>query len=364
MRAAARRCLICKGECVVAQKPTIRDVAAHAGVSTTTVSHVLNDTANTRITEGTRVRVRAAAIELGYAPSRLARGLRLQRSQTLGLLSDEIATTPYAGRIILGAQDAASERGWVLVLMTSGNDPAVERREIEVLRQQQVDGILYATMYHRHVTPPAQLTAGPLVLVDARSDDPTIPAVVPDETEGGYAAGMELIRQGHRDVGFINSRDDIPAAHGRLTGFRAALEEAGLPYQPEWMIVEASDTPGGYRAARQLLDKPHRPTALFCFNDRMAMGAYRAAAEAGLTIPTDLSIISFDNQELIAEGLHPGLTTMALPHYEMGAWAVRTMIDMINTGRPAPPPPDGWPVRLSCPIMRRQSVAHRPLSTP
>jgi LacI family transcriptional regulator len=344
----------------MADKATIRDVAARAGVSVTTVSHVLNRTANTRISDETRQRVREAATDLGYAPSRLARGLRLQRSQTLGLLSDEIATTPYAGRIILGAQEAASAHGWVLMLLITGNDPEVERREIQALLQHQVDGVLYATMYHRRVQVPAQLSGLPVVLLDACCDDPSIPAVVPDEAEGGYCATRELIAYGHRDIGFLTNRDDIPATHGRLAGYRNALNEAGLPYRPEYIIVEASDTAGGHRAALRLLRRSDRPTAVFCFNDRMAMGAYRAAAELGLAIPHDLSVISYDNQELIAEGLHPGLTTMALPHYEMGAWALNTMVELLGKPRRGGPPAATWPVLMRCPIVRRQSVAAPP----
>ena len=342
----------------MANKPTIREVALRAGVSVTTVSHVLNRVPSARIGDATRQRVEAAATALGYAPSRLAQGLRLQRSRTLGLLGDEIATTPHAGRIILGAQEAASAHGWVLMLMTTGNRPEVEGREIQALLQHQVEGVLYATMYHRHVRVPAQLAHVPVVLLDAACDDPAIPAVVPDEVAGAHAATHELISHGHRSIGFLTNRDDIPATHGRLAGYHDALAEAGLPDQPDLVIVEASDTPGGYRAARRLLERADRPTALFCFNDRMAMGAYRAAAELGLRIPADLSVIGYDNQELIADGLYPGLTTMALPHYDMGAWAVTTIIEMIGKTSRATPGP--WPVKMPCPLVRRQSIGPPP----
>lgn len=341
-------------------KATIRDVAARAGVSATTVSHVLNKVPSARISEETRQRVRQAAAALGYAPSRIAQGLRLQRSQTLGLLGDEIATTPYAGRIILGAQEAASAHGWVLMLMNTGNDPEVERRELRALLQHQVDGVVYATMYHRQVRLPPELAGVPVVLLDARCDDPTIPAVVPDEADGGYRAVRELITYGHRVIGFLTNRDDIPATRGRLLGYRNAFTEAGLAYRPDLVVPEHSDTAGGYRAALALLGRAERPTALFCFNDRMAMGAYRAAAELGLAIPTDLSVISYDNQELIADGLHPGLTTMALPHYEMGTWAVNTMIELLTAPDAADARPARWPVLMPCPIVRRQSVAPPP----
>ncbi|GGM06275.1 LacI family DNA-binding transcriptional regulator [Dactylosporangium sucinum] len=338
----------------MARKVTIRDVAAEAGVSVTTVSHVLNRFSGARVSDETRERVETAARRLGYAANGLARGLRLQRSQTLGLLGDEIATTPYAGRIILGAQETASARGWLLILLTTGNDPQVEEREIRALAQHRVDGVLYATMYHRRVEVPAQLRSMPLVLLDAASDDPTIPSVVPDEFGGGHAAVRHLVEHGHRRIGFVTNVDDIPATHLRLEGYRAALREAGIDHRPDLVVAETTDARGGYRAATALLDRPDRPTALFCFNDRLAMGAYRAAAELGLRIPDDLSIVGFDNQELIAEGLYPGLTTVALPHYEMGAWAVSTMIALVE-GDAAPG--EVPPVTMPCPLIERGSVA-------
>ena len=335
---------------------TIKDVAAEAGVSVTTVSHVLNRVAGTRVSEETRERVEQAAGRLGYLPNSLARGLRTQRSQTLALVSDQIATTPYAGRIILGAQEAASAQGWLLMLLHTGNEPEVEQREIRALAQHQVDGVLYATMYHRKAQVPGELHPMPVVLLDASSDDPTIPSVVPDEVAGGRAAVEELVSHGHRRIGFLTNVDDIPATHGLLAGYREVLDEAGIRFDPDLVLADTSDTPGGYRTARALLERPDRPTGLFCFNDRMAMGAYRAAAELGLRIPADLSIVGFDNQELIAEGLHPGLTTVALPHYEMGAWAVKTMITLLERrGNSRRRRADH--VLMPCPLVRRDSVA-------
>ncbi|WP_426504572.1 LacI family DNA-binding transcriptional regulator [Dactylosporangium sp. McL0621] len=340
---------------------SIRDVATEAGVSITTVSHALNNTSGARINDATRERIVAAAARLGYAPNKLAQGLRLQRTQVLALLSDEIATTPHAGRIILGAQEAASAHGWVVLLLNTGGDPALEDRAINAIFQYQIDGVLYATMYHRQVTVPDQLSGLPVVLLDASSADPAYPSVVPDEVGGGRDAVHELIAAGHRRIGFATNIDDIPATHGRHTGYRQALADAGITAQPDLIVVEESDTPGGYRAALELLRRPDRPTGIFCFNDRMAMGAYRAAHELGLRIPDDLSVVGFDNQELIAEGLFPGLTTVALPHYEMGAWAVQTMIQMLNDPGPSKPPRDrAAQATMPCPVVRRDSVAPPP----
>jgi LacI family transcriptional regulator len=343
-------------------RANIHDIAARAGVSVTTVSLVLNQVEGARIGAEARRRVEEAAAALGYAPNGLARGLRRQRSETLALLSDEIATTPYAGKIILGAQEAASRHGWVLMVMTTGGDADVEQREIKTLLQHRVDGVLYATMYHRRVEVPAALNGVPVVLLDAVSDRPDLPSVVPDEVAGGREATAELIRAGHRRIGFATNVDEIPATHGRLQGYRQALEEAKIGYQPALVHAEVSDTEGGHRAALALLAPADRPTALFCFNDRMAMGAYRAAQQLGLRIPADLSIIGFDDQEIISVGLHPGLTTLALPHHEMGAWAVDRVIEIITRDRrrkPAPPPQ----ITMPCPLVRRGSIGPPPTQT-
>jgi LacI family transcriptional regulator len=341
-------------------KTTLRDVAERSGFSTTTVSHVLNDAPGKRIPDATRIRVQEAAAELSYRPNRVAQGLRLQRSNLLGFISDHVATSPHAGQVILGAQDAASEHGRMLMLMSSGDDAELEELEIRALLDRQVDGIIYATEYHRVLTPPAALAGAPTVLLDARSDGPAMTSVVPDEVGGALTAVLELTGHGHRRIGFLNNVDDIPATVLRLQGFQSGLRAARCRYSPGRVVSEESEARGGYRAALRLLSQPDRsrPTGLFCFNDRMAMGAYQAAADLGLSIPQDLSIIGFDNQELIADGLRPGLTTVALPHFAMGRWAVNALLAMINN-------PDGQPAQettLSCPLVRRASVGPPPRS--
>ncbi|WP_416983472.1 LacI family DNA-binding transcriptional regulator [Streptomyces sp. T028] len=350
----------------MARRIGIKDVAAAAGVSTATVSHILNGVEGKRASAETRQRVLQVAAELGYAPNGLARGLRTQRSQTIGFISDEIATTPNAGGIILGAQEAAAAQGMVLLLVNTGGDADLERRSIEMLLQRQVDGVLYAAMYHRVVRLPESLRSTPTVLLDARPEDLAVPFVVPDEVQGGYTAVRELTGHGHRRIGMVVGTADIPALHGRIEGYRKALDEAGVAYDPSLVAAEtavpvgtaAGDVAAGYRAARRLLTAEKRPTALFCFNDRMAAGAYRAAAESGLSVPGDLSVVGFDNQELVCEALYPALSTVQLPHYEMGARAVAQLLALTKTpGRP--PGPDAQEL-LSCPLVARASVASPP----
>lgn len=337
---------------------TIKDVAAEAGVSITTVSHVLNDVPGKRVNPNTRTRVRETAARLGYTPNALARSLRTNRSGTIGLISDEIATTPFAGQIILGAQQAAKTRDSVLLITTTGYERDVEEREITELLRRQVDGVLYAAMYHREVVIPTALAAVPVVALNASTRDPRVPWVVPDEVTGGWDAAEVLVAAGHRRVAFVNNVDDIPARHGREQGFRDRLSAAAIPAADVRVRYAEPFAGGGYAAARALLAAPDRPTALFCFNDRVAMGAYRAARELGLTIPRDVSIVGYDDQEYLADGLYPGLTTVALPHYEMGTWATDQLFAHINA------PPDSRPAvqtaKLRGPVVYRESVTSPP----
>lgn len=318
---------------------TLKDVAAQAGVSVSTVSLVLNQRDSGRITPEVAERVRRVARELGYVPNLLARGLRTKQTRTIGLLSDQVASTPFAGRMLAAAQREAWDAGYLLLLIDTADTPTLETPAISALLQRNVEALIYASMYHRVLSPPSVPPTIPLVVLDGRPaghDD--IDWIVPDEEEGARTAVASLIGAGHRRIAFCNYADVIPASIGRLAGYRAALHEAAIPVD-ESLITAAADSTAaeGRRAAAALLDRADRPTAIFCFSDRIAMGVYQAAAEHDIHIPHDLSIIGFDDQEFVADALRPGLTTMALPHDEMGAWAARRAIQRLeppNTANP------------------------------
>lgn len=336
------------------KRPSIRDIARIAGVSPTTVSHALNRVPDARVAPETRARIERVAEEMSYTPNGLARALRLKRSNTLAILSSEIATTPYAGRLIVGAQEAASAQGWVVMVMTTGGDNSVEEREVDAIWRHRVDGVLYADTAHRIVRIPESLNGKPVVLANAEAAHGDYWSVYPDEHQGGHSATIELLDSGHRQIGFINTSEDLPARKGRLGGFHSALAERGVRVRSDFIHdADGSQAEDGYRGAMRLLSTVTRPTALVCFNDRVAMGAYRAAAELGLTIPNDLSIIGFDNQVIVAEALAPQLTTVALPHYEMGAAAVETLLAAIVIEA------EPVPRKLALPntLLRRGSVA-------
>ncbi|KQS96932.1 LacI family DNA-binding transcriptional regulator [Cellulomonas sp. Leaf395] len=334
----------------------ISDVAAAAGVSTATVSLVLNDR-TARISEVTADRVRRAAAEVGYTPNSVARGLRTQRSHTVGMISDRIATTPFAGRMLAGAQDVAREHGYLVFLVDTEADETVEREAIRALADQQVDAMIYACMWHRVVDVPSSLPRG-TVFLDCRPTDGGFPAVVPDDRAGGVEAVRALVAAGHRRIAYVDVDEPHPpvASYLRHEGYLQVLAEAGIAPDPALHVRGDTSSAGGRQATDRLLDLPEeqRPTALFCFNDRMAAGAYVAAHRRGLVIPQDLSIVGYDDQQLVAADLDPPLTTVALPHYEMGRWAMEVALGIRTPDDPCAPH------LMPCPIVDRDSVGPPP----
>ncbi|GAB3604560.1 LacI family DNA-binding transcriptional regulator [Microbacterium aureliae] len=324
----------------------MRDVAKAAGVSVATVSHVVNDKPGARIGEDARRRVHEAVARLGYRPNALAKTLSEGGSRFIGLVADAIATTPFAGQIIHGAQDEAWKHGYVLLVANTEGDPAVESDVIAMMLEHQVRGILYSTWYHREIAVPEILQQTDTVLVDCFAPDPTFPAVVPDERQGGRTATELLIEAGHRRIAFINTTTPSPARTDRLAGYRDALSSAGIAFDESLVFSAEPQQEGGYATVDELVRAD--VTAVFCHNDRVAMGLYDGLREHGLHVPDDIAVVGFDNQEVIAAHLRPPLSTVALPHYELGAAGVRVLlgIDAPQTG----------PTLVSCPPVLRASI--------
>ena len=312
------------------KRPSMKDVAKLAGVSQTTVSFVVNNVTDANIPQETQDRVWEAVKELGYRPNAIARGLRSQRTHTIGFISDEIATTPYAGLIIQGAQDLAWANDYLLLLINTGGDQEMKQAAFNMLMDRRVDGIIYATMYHREVHPPENIRQIPSVLLDCFVANQSLSSVVPDEVTGGYQATVHLIEKGHRRIGFINNSDPIPATYGRLEGYKRALSDNNIPFEENLIFEGGEGSFGGYDGTMALMKQNKPPTAIFCFNDHTAMGAYDALQKLNLSIPDDVAVMGFDNHELIAKFLYPPLSTMELPHYAMGKWAVGHLLKLID----------------------------------
>jgi LacI family transcriptional regulator len=319
------------------------DVARLSGVSQTTVSFVINDVPNANISKKTRAAVLKAVKELGYTPNAMAISLRKSQSRVIGLVTDEIATTPFAGQIIQGAQNAARENQRLLMLMNSGKDASLEDQEIGILLSRQVEGVIFATMRHRVIHPSELLYQIPSVLLDCRDAENSLPSVVPDEYLGGYQAAESLINRNHRCIGMINTSEDVPASHLREKGFRQALTDHGISAEDGLIAYgDDGDAKTGYDGVKALFSRYDGMTALFCFNDRVAMGAYGALSDLEKRIPED-----------------PKLTTMQLPHHEMGRWAVETVLQIAQgTGEKG----TASQVMLPCPLVMRKSISGKEAS--
>ena len=335
----------------VRRTATLRDVARKAGVSVSTVSLIVNEKPEARIGEGTRQRVLQAVNELGYRTNALARSLVRGQSPFIGLIADAISTTPFAGKIVRGAQEEAWKNGYVLLVMDTDAVPEATDQAVQLMLDHGAHGVLYSTWYHREVDAPPVLDKLPTVFVNCLVKAADAFCVIPDERQGGRSATELLLGHGHTRIAFINSPEKAPSTVGRLRGYQDALRKAGVAFDPELVIKALPEQEGGYEAADQLLRMQPRPTAVFCYNDRVAMGLYDRVKEAGLSIPGDLAVVGFDDQEVIAPHLRPALTSIALPHYDLGALGVRTLLDRMGERLIEP-----GVQRVMCPPVVRESV--------
>jgi LacI family transcriptional regulator len=331
------------------QRATLLQVAQRAGVSRSTASFVLAGRhLDMRISEDARQRVLRAAQELDYRPNLMARSLRTKVTRTIALVSDTIASDPYAGRAIHGSLAAAVAHGHLLFIGETEGDPVIEEKLISDFLDRQVDAFLYASMFTRYVRLPKLLKGRRVVLLNCltRGARPAHHAVVPDELAAGWSAARAVTEAGHRDGVYLvgNPAERVFAARERLAGIREGLAAAQTKLagsiECDWWPEPA------YDAVRQALAGGLRPKVLICLNDRIALGAYQAVRETGRTIPDDVSVLSFDDSDLAA-WLRPQLTSISLPHYQLGWRSVELLL-----GQQTEPSV----VRVPMPVRLRASV--------
>lgn len=362
------------------RRPTMTDVAKASGVSQSTVSMVLNQASGARLSAETRARVLQAAVALGYRlPHRApisalaaslpqaagaADGSTYSATQALtiasqghsapgiiGYLVDEISTSPHPVVSVDGARDVAWQQGLALQVMVTRNNPEQQAMALASLRAHPgLRGVIYSTIFTREVTPPEQLRDFPTVLLNCHEPTRSWPAVVPAEVSGGQLATEYLLRFGHRRIGLINGEPWMEAAQDRLKGYRRALATADLPYDPALVVSGDWMSGTGFDGAMTLMRRPQPPTALFCANDLMALGAIEAVKQLGLQVPADVSVIGYDDQE-ISRHTHPPLTTVVLPNYELGHVAMETLLRLIDGH-----PPKRWLTKVDGPLVERESV--------
>ena len=313
------------------RKPTIGDVADRAGVSISTVSRVVNRSAP--VEPATAARVREAIVALGYRPNLLARSFRRQVTHTIGLLVPDNAN-PFFADVARVIEDAGFAEGYSVVLCNSDLSEVKQATYLDVLLAKRVDGLILVSSglistADRFDPIRRVFDAGvPCVVVDRDLGDMPVDQVLVDNDAGGHRAGAYLIGLGHRRFACIAGPNDSTPSAGRIAGFRRALVEAGAPIAPDATVCGNGRYDGGADAVRELLRRRVEFTALFAFNDVMAIGAIGALRRGGRRVPEDVSVVGFD--DILASAAHfPALTTVAQPTAQIGAVSVRLVLDRI-----------------------------------
>jgi len=301
---------------------SIVSVAKAAGVSNKTVSRVING--EPHVTEDTRERVEKAIRDLGYIPNMAARQIRSSRSNTFGIITDYVSTTPYSVDIVRGIQDWANTHGKSILMANSGGLPERETEIWKMFQSHRIDGVLYVTMYHRVVDPEAGDVSIPTVMINCRPQTSELfPSIEPDDFQGARDLTRYLLERGHRRIGYIRLNPILLGAELRLDAFRRTVKEFGLA-EDDLSIRLGMEGPVGaeenyvFAAASEILQQQDRPTAIMSGNDEMAIQIYIAALTLGLRIPQDVSIVGFDDFRTVSLALKPELTTAALPYYDLG----------------------------------------------
>ncbi|EII3092795.1 substrate-binding domain-containing protein [Vibrio cholerae] len=303
---------------------TMKDIARLAGVSTSTVSHVINK--SRFVSDEIAERVNNAAQQLNYAPSALARSLKMNRTKTIGMLVTT-STNPFFGEVVKGVERSCYHQGYNLILCNTEGDNQRMKASINTLLQKRVDGLLLMCstlegerldVFDRYPDIPiVVMDWGPILFASDKIQDNSL--------QGGYMAAKHLIECGHKEIGCITGPLIRHQAQMRYEGYKRALAEAGIAINPDWIVESDFECEGGYQAFDKLYQRGKLPSALFVSNDMMAMGVIQAASQRGLRVPDDLSLIGYDDVH-IAKFMTPALTTIHQPKYRLGKAAVDTLL--------------------------------------
>lgn len=310
-------------------KVTIKDIAEKAGVSITTVSQILNNKGS-RFSEETRRKVLQVIEEYDYKPDFFASNLINRHSKTIGMIVPDI-TDFFFSKVIEGVESYLNPLGYMIILCNSRNDKEREIRYLEELAHRSVDGILLATpnvlgpKYGPHSDFYRRM---PLILLDRGVNERETGRLLVKEYEGAYQAVKLLVDYGHRHIGMLRETEDYYQLSERYNAYRHVLTDAGISYRKEYVCEGELTTPGGYHAAKKLLENPEI-TAIFCSNDSMAVGCYQAIYEAGKKVPEDISVIGFDGLK-ITQYMVPPLTTVSQSSFDMGFYAAKFLVDAID----------------------------------
>lgn len=315
---------------------TIKDVAKYAGVSTTTVSHVINKTRF--VAEDTTKAVWDAIKALNYSPSAVARSLKINTTKSIGMIITT-SESPFFAEIVLAVEEYCYRKGYSLFLCNTQNELEKIQNHLDMMIKKRVDGILVmCSEYTNNSFDVFENTNIPMVIMDWGMSDKRSDIILDHGFDGGYLATKHLIENGHRDISVITGNRNKEISKTRLEGFKKALSDAKLPLHEEWILEGDFEPEGGYECMNNLLKSGQKlPTAVFCFNDVMALGAISAITEKGLRVPQDISVIGYDNIHS-SRFYAPPLTTMHQSKSRLGCAALELLLERIENNEKAKEP--------------------------
>ncbi|EAS64848.1 HTH-type transcriptional repressor PurR [Photobacterium angustum] len=307
---------------------TIKDVARMAGVSTTTVSHVINKTRF--VAEATQQKVLAAVDELNYAPSAVARSLKCNTTRTIGMLVTK-STNPFFAEVVHGVEEYCYNSGYTLILCNTEGNLEKQRDYLRMLSEKRVDGLLVmcSDLDQMLLDLLERKNDLPMVIMDWGPESPHTDNILDNAENGGYIATKHFIENGHKKIGCLSGQADKSTCQERLKGFRKAMAEADLTVNEDWLLDGDFECESAVEAAQKFIAMEDRPTAIFCFNDIMAMALISTFEQAGLRVPDDISIIGYDNIDL-APYFAPPLTTIHQPKRRLGKKAIEILLERVK----------------------------------
>ncbi|PSB89605.1 HTH-type transcriptional repressor PurR [Photobacterium damselae subsp. damselae] len=307
---------------------TIKDVARMAGVSTTTVSHVINKTRF--VAEATQKKVMAAVDELNYAPSAVARSLKCNTTRTIGMLVTK-STNPFFAEVVHGVEEYCYKEGYTLILCNTEGNLSKQQDYLRMLAEKRVDGLLVmcSDLDEKLLELLERKKDLPMVIMDWGPESPHTDKIQDNAEHGGYIATKHFIENGHTKIGCLSGHEDKSTCRERLKGFRKAMVESNLSVNEDWILEGDFECDTAVKAAQDFIAMTERPTAIFCFNDIMAMAMISTFEQAGLRVPDDISIIGYDNIDL-APYFSPPLTTIHQPKRRLGKTAVEILMDRVK----------------------------------
>jgi DNA-binding LacI/PurR family transcriptional regulator len=339
---------VCSAATPGVRSPSIKDIARLANVSHSTVSRALQN--STLVNPETATRIRQIARQSGYRVSAIARGLATNKTHTIGVVVTTIAD-PFVAEVVSGIEDAANDRGYSVFLAESNADPQREKNVVQSFAEQRVDGILVtSSRVGALYLPSLSELIAPVVLINNHHPTAFAHSVMIENVEASRVATSHLIGLGHTRIAYLGDQFGYQSDTERFAGYRRALEQAGLPFLPELVVHGDGKPEGGVSAMRRLLDVVPRPTAVFCYNDMSALGTLLAIRQAGLRVPTDISLVGFDDL-FVASYSDPPLTTVRQPMRQMGLLAMESLLKLMSGQKTADT------IRVPAELIVRQSTA-------